>query len=763
MRSSVLWLFACSLTATAATPLTIVTRQTPDGFVGTPYSFQLQATGGTPPYTWWPWSNHGMQIDSTGLIHGTATQSFTLSGLRVDDSGGQFVIDPGLSITCWDRVRLNFTTLPTATIGAEYSAFYLFTYVKTLTVTSGALPPGIAIVPGATLQGEPSKAGVFAFTLTATGPGGDTLSQAFTLTVVAPAIGIVLQPAFSVTAGQPATISWVINGGVWPFRVSITGQPDGMALTPNSLSLAGTPTRAGTFNVIVLVVDSASTTQQASTTVTVFAPLVVGSGLAAARNNNFYSASLSATGGAPPYLWGSNGRAMPSGLSLSSAGQITGLVTAAPGTYPLTVTVTDARNSTASGSLSLVVSGPTIGTQSVPHAQVGTSYSQTLQSTGGTPPYVWSVSSGALPPGLALGRVTGIISGLPTAMGAYPFIAQVADNYGSLFAVSLSIAVDAGRFSLSDQTLITGNVGSPYQSSLSLAGGVAPFQFTLDSGALPDGITLSQAGVLSGAPTRKGLWTFTVRATDGSQQTAKANVTIQVMGPVPQLSNGSQVNAASFLGGLAPGEYFTIFGKNLAASNEAAQALPLPANLGNVTVQWNGAPLPLLAVSPVQINAQVPFEATPGAAELKVTSDGVTSAAVSANVQAAGPGLFQISAGFLLAINEDGTLNSSSQPAPAGSVVVFYATGCGAYDKPLTTGQSVPIDRLYSLALPHTLTVGGVAAEILFAGAAPALGSGLVQVNAKIPAIAPGEWPVQLSVAGVSSNDPHIFISNAVK
>jgi large repetitive protein len=763
MRSSILWLFACSLTATAATPLSIVTRQIPDGLVGTPYSFQLQATGGTPPYLWWPWSGHGIQIDSTGLVHGTATEGFTLSALRVDDSAGQFVIDPGLSITCWDRVRLNFTALPIATLGLSYSEYNVFTYAKAITVTSGALPPGIAIVPGATLQGEPTKAGVFAFTLTATGYGGDTLTQAFTVTVVAPAIGIGLQPAFSLTAGQPASIPWVINGGIWPFSVTVTGQPDGMTLAPNSLSLAGTPTRAGTFNVIVLVVDGASTTQQASTIVTVFAPLAVGSGIAAARNNNSYSASLSATGGLPPYLWGSNGRALPSGLSLSAAGQITGLVTAAPGIYPLTVTVTDARYSTASGTLSLVVAGPTIGTQSMPHAQVGMSYSQTLQSTGGTPPFVWSVSSGALPPGLALGPATGIISGLPTALGAYPFIAQVADNYGSLFAVSLSIVVDAAHFSLSDQTLSTGNVGSPYQSSVSLAGGVAPYQFTLDSGTLPDGITLSQAGILSGAPTRKGVWTFIVRATDGSQQTAKANVTIQMLGPIPQLSNGSQVNAASFLSGLAPGEYFTIFGKNLATSNEAAQTLPLPANLGNVIVQWNGAPLPLLAVSPVQINAQVPFEATLGAAELKVTSDGVTSAAVSAKVQAAGPGLFQISAGFLLAINEDGTLNSSSQPAPAGSVVMFYATGCGPYDKPLTTGQSVPIDRLYPLALPHTLTVGGVAAEILFAGAAPALGSGLVQVNAQIPAMAPGEWPVQLSVAGVSSNDPHIFISNAVK
>src|SRR5207244_7428130 len=104
-----------------------------------------------------------------------------------------------------------------------------------------------------------------------------------------------------------------------------------------------------------------------------------------------------------------------------------------------------------------------------------------------------------------------------------------------------------------------------------------------------------------------------------------------------------------------------------------------------------------------QINAQVPFDAAQGTAELKVSSDGVTSAPVPVSVQVASPGLFQFSPGLLLAINEDGTLNSSSHPAPAGSVIVFYATGCGDYDRSLPTGSGVPTDRLYPLALAHAL------------------------------------------------------------
>jgi len=182
-----------------------------------------------------------------------------------------------------------------------------------------------------------------------------------------------------------------------------------------------------------------------------------------------------------------------------------------------------------------------------------------------------------------------------------------------------------------------------------------------------------------------------------------------------------------------------------------------------VSVQWNGVRLPILAISSGQINAQLPFDAVVGSGELKLTSDSISSAPIAASVKAAAPGLFQVSPGFVLAINEDGTLNSSSRPAPVGSVVVIYATGCGNYDAPVSTGNAVPVDRLYRLALANSLVIGGLTSEILFAGAAPALGTGLVQINARIPAVGPGEWAVTFLVGGVPSNAPHIFVSDADK
>jgi large repetitive protein len=763
MRIRIVWLFACSWAAAAATPLTITTTQIPDGLAYQPYSFQLQASGGTPPYTWMAPDIRqlGIEFDSaTGLLHGTPGPSGIGLNVSVSDSAGQSA-QKFFTFHFWGPVQVTASALPTGLVNAPYGMMPFYG-AATVKLVSGALPPGIALQPTGSLDGTAAQAGSYSFTLTATGFGGDTLTHTFTLLVIAP-LSITINPNFSFAVNQPATIPWLASGGLAPYFAAVTGQPDGMVLAADNMSLVGTPSRAGTFRVIVTMIDQASPRQQAATTVLVLAPLSVGPLTAPARQNNAFSTSLSVTGGMPPYTWKMTGGALPAGLSLSATGLVTGLITGAPGNYTFTVTVTDSRASTVSSPLSLLVAGPAIGAQPLPHAQAGISYMQSLKATGGTPAYAWSVSSGSLPAGLSLDRATGIIGGVPSAAGSYSFLARVADSFGSFAEAPFVIVVDAAQLSLSAQAPATGNAGSPYQVSLSAAGGVAPYRFVLDSGTLPDGLALSESGVLSGTLIRKGTWTFTVRVTDGSQQTARASFTFQVLGPVPTIAPGSLVNAASYLGGLAPGGYISLFGTNLAASSDGAQTLPLPATLGNVMVQWNGAGLPLLAVSPSQINAQVPFAAAQGTAELKVTSDGVTSAAVSVSVQAASPGLFQVSPGMLLAINEDGTLNSSSHPAPVGSVVVMYGTGCGGYDKPLPTGGGVPIDRLYPLALPGALAVGGAAAEMLFAGAAPALGTGLVQINARIPAVAPGEWPVKLTVGGAGSNDPHIFVSDAVK
>ena len=132
--------------------------------------------------------------------------------------------------------------------------------------------------------------------------------------------------------------------------------------------------------------------------------------------------------------------ALPAGLSLSTAGTISGTPTTAE-TASFTVQVTSASLS-GTASLSITItSAPTVTTSSLPGGTVGVAYSQTLAATGGDGSYSWTISSGVLPAGLSL-SAAGTISGTPTAAGAATFTVQVT-SAGLSGTASLTITVAA--------------------------------------------------------------------------------------------------------------------------------------------------------------------------------------------------------------------------------------------------------------------------------------------------------------------------------
>ena len=156
-----------------------------------------------------------------------------------------------------------------------------------------------------------------------------------------------------------------------------------------------------------------------------------------------YSQTLAATGGTTPYTWGVFSGALPPGTALSTAGLISGTPTAG-GTFNFTAIALDSAALGDTQALSIAVapgvSLPDITTTSLPDGELGSAYSANVAATGGTMPYTFTVTSGALPNGLAL-STAGALSGTPTVLGTFNFTVQVSDNASNTDSQALSIEV----------------------------------------------------------------------------------------------------------------------------------------------------------------------------------------------------------------------------------------------------------------------------------------------------------------------------------
>ncbi|HEY4356473.1 MAG TPA: putative Ig domain-containing protein [Acidobacteriaceae bacterium] len=261
-----------------------------------------------------------------------------------------------------------------------------------------------------------------------------------------------------------------------------------------------------------------------------------------------YSASLGASGGTTPYTFSLASGSLPGGLTLTSAGVLSGTPTGA-GTFAFTVTAMDAkgqRSPAASLSVSMV-QGVAITTTSLPDGKVATAYTATIAATSGTTPYTFTITSGGLPPGLTIAPSTGAITGTPTTAGLSNFVVTVTDKNGGTANKALSINVAAlTPITLSPLTLPAGIVNTAYTSTtLSATGGTAPYTYTVTTGTLPAGITLSPAGVLAGTPTAAGSFPIVVTATDNTSRTGTASYTITVTAAPVITISPTTLNAGS--------------------------------------------------------------------------------------------------------------------------------------------------------------------------------------------------------------------------
>lgn len=359
-----------------------------------------------------------------------------------------------------------------------------------------------------------------------------------------------------------ATVAATGGTGGKTFSLSAGSLPAGLSLNASTGAITGTPAApAGTANFTVMIVDS-GTPQQSDTqalTIDITDPLVITtSALATATIGAAYNQTVLAAGGTAPYTFTISAGSLPAGLSISSAGAISGPGIAAATNQTFTVRVADSSNPQLAATQVLSISVTLEITSSVlPDATGGAFYSENLQAQGGQPPYVnWIRTAGAMPAGIADPvAATGTIAGTPDSVCAAAtsvFSVQMSDSAvpaASDTEAGLSITVNPATLAITTFVLPNGVVGMPYSAFVQVSGGVPPYGFAT-SGTLPSqlGPIDAATGEIAGTPDTAESRTFNVIVTDSCGAMVTQGITITI-NPVSLGRNDSIGTATALANG----------------------------------------------------------------------------------------------------------------------------------------------------------------------------------------------------------------------
>jgi uncharacterized protein (TIGR03437 family) len=741
--------------ASGPAPLTIVTGSNlPGGIATSAYSATLSASGGQPPYSWQVTAGSlpaGLALtSSSGAIGGApAAAGTTTFTITVTDSAGGMqshaftiaVAPAGTGIT------ITNTGFPNGTAGVPYQQVLTYASAQcgspfspppAFALASGTLPTGLSVQSiggGYAITGTPTAAGIYNFTLSVSNSCGQTGTAPFQITIN--------------NAGNTSVLS--ANPQSLTFNVVQAGQPP----SAQQVLVASTGGSVG------ITINPATTSG--------------GSWFGAALSTQSTPATLNVTIG--------NYQTLAAGTYQGSIAVLTPNLASL--TIPVTLNVTAAALSVTPNTLTFNLS-PNTTTQQTVSVSAGSSAVQiasTAQTTSGGNWLTVQPASGTTPgtvtltantTGLTAGKYTGTVTITGPGTGASVQVAvtlNVTPITLGVDAQSLTFAYAQGATLPASSTVNIISSGGPVPVSITastVSGGTWLF-VTPSGGQAATALTVSVKSTGLAVGTYTGAVTIT--PTDPTINTIQIPVTLTVSPGAGPVINGVTNAASGTPGQVSPGEFITIYGSAMAQSTPSQVTLTaantISTSLAGTQVLFDGIAAPLTYVSETQINAIVPYELYGHTAtQLQVAYNNVPSTPVSLGVATSAPGIFlgppPNAAAQAAALNQDFSVNSSTNGAAAGSTIILYGTGEGQTTPDgvtgSITGSTLPLP-LPLLAV--TVRIGGLPAVVEYAGEAPGLAAGIFQVNAQIPVTVPHgtQVPVTITVGDVTSNQVSIAIA----
>ena len=684
-------------------PPSITTAAPPAGQTGVAYSYNINVAACESLVTYTVFSGSlptGLSLNgSTGVISGTPTVVGTFNGtIRATYNSTVLFDSQPFSITITlgpPAFTSGFTALNTSVGVASASVYTAAAQYGTMTFGISGQPPGLTINPATgVVSGTPTDASGSPYSATVTASNGVAPNASRTVTFnVVPAINS------AATANGQTGVPFTYNitsapGPAFTGCANLDALPAG--LTRTGCTISGTPTTVGGPTNVRLTGTTAFGGVSAQFTVAItigLGPPVITSSLTASGGEGVAFTPYQITATNPPHT-GFNATGLPPGLVVSPTGLITGTPAAASaGTYPVTISATNATGP-GSATLNITISAqaPVNTSLAPPAGQTGVPYS--FQITANFAPTSFNAAN--LPPGLTVDTTTGLISGIPTAVGVF--------NTATITSIN-----GAG----SDTDVVTFNItlGPPAITSPGTAGGAVGFAFSYQIVAtnsptlyaisnIPPGLTLNPTtGLLSGTPTTNGVYAGTMSATNTVTTTVPLTITIAVGVPVVTSAAASGETGTSF--------FYQVVATN-GATSYGATGLPSGLAINPTSGQITGIPT---ASGTFTVNLTATNATGTGSGVLTLTiglAGPVVTSATAVSVLPGQPFFYRI-----VALNGPFTFTATGVPAgltfdaAAGTLNGTITAAAGTYDVNITVTNATG-----TTSFVLRITVGFVIARV---------------------------------------------------